>query len=85
MRVVVDIAARVFKSVALVQLTYRSGMQAQTKVLVSEAYKSGLIVLSCGSRGNVLRFLPALTTSDDLINERLAILANSFARVVANS
>jgi len=44
------------------------------KQLVAEAAKRGLILLSCGARGNVIRFLPALTISDDLIDEGIAIL-----------
>ena len=37
--------------------------------VVAEAYKHGLVLLSCGIRGNVFRFLPALTISDEIINE----------------
>jgi len=40
-----------------------------TKALVTMAWQNGLILLSCGVRGNVIRFLPALTISDNLINE----------------
>lgn len=50
-----------------------------TKAVVGEAYKHGLVVLSCGVRGNVFRFLPALTITDDLINEGLDILEQCFA------
>ena len=45
-----------------------------TKALVSKAWQSGLILLSCGVRGNVIRFLPALTISDELINEGMNIV-----------
>jgi len=55
---------------------------ALTKAVVAEAYKRGLVVLSCGVRGNVFRFLPALTISDDLINEGLDILEDCFASIV---
>ena len=44
-----------------------------TKALITLASQNGLILLSCGSRGNVIRFLPALNISDELINEGLAI------------
>ena len=43
------------------------------KSLLAAAYSRGLVLLSCGTRGNVIRFLPALTISDDLINEGLDI------------
>lgn len=49
-----------------------------TKALIGEAYKRGLVALSCGIRGNVFRFLPPLTISDALIEEGLDILADSF-------
>lgn len=44
-----------------------------TKAIVTLAYQRGLVLLSCGIRGNVIRFLPALTISDELINEGLDI------------
>ncbi|MEH6814658.1 MAG: aminotransferase class III-fold pyridoxal phosphate-dependent enzyme, partial [Motiliproteus sp.] len=44
------------------------------KQLVAKAHENGLVLLSCGFRGNVIRFLPALTISDELINEGLDIL-----------
>lgn len=50
-----------------------------TKALVAEAYRNGLVVLSCGVRGNVFRFLPALTISD----EGLDILEACFERLCA--
>ena len=45
-----------------------------TKALVSSAYEHGLVLLSCGVNGNVIRFLPALTISDELIDEGFGIL-----------
>jgi 4-aminobutyrate aminotransferase/(S)-3-amino-2-methylpropionate transaminase len=45
-----------------------------TKEIVGLAFKKGLVLLSCGIRGNVVRFLPALTISDDHIEEGLDIL-----------
>ena len=53
-----------------------------TKAILAEAYKNGLVTLSCGVRGNVIRFLPALTISDALVNEGMDILENCFATVV---
>lgn len=40
----------------------------------------GVIVLSCGTYGNVIRFLPPLTISDELLIEALDILAGVLAR-----
>ena len=46
-----------------------------TKALCSAAHAQGVIVLSCGTFGNVLRFLPPLTISDELLIEGLDVLA----------
>jgi 4-aminobutyrate aminotransferase/(S)-3-amino-2-methylpropionate transaminase len=50
-----------------------------TKALCAAAHSAGVIVLSCGTYGNVLRFLPPLAISDDLLNEGLDILAGALA------
>src|SRR5680860_462460 len=50
-----------------------------TKALVTEASQNGLILLSCGIRGNVVRFLPALTIIDPLIDEGMDILDACFS------
>jgi 4-aminobutyrate aminotransferase/(S)-3-amino-2-methylpropionate transaminase len=47
-----------------------------TKAVVSEAMKQGVILLSCGARGNVLRFLPPLTISDEMLDEALGVVSN---------
>lgn len=52
------------------------------KALAGEAYKRNLMVLTCGIRGNVFRFLPALTITDALMHEGLDILEDCFETVV---
>ena len=39
----------------------------------------GLIVLTCGTYGNVLRFLPPLVIGEDLLKEGLDIIEEAFA------
>jgi 4-aminobutyrate aminotransferase/(S)-3-amino-2-methylpropionate transaminase len=51
---------------------------ALTASIVKEAARRGLILLSCGSYGNVIRVLVPLTASDALLDEGLAILAGCF-------
>ena len=46
--------------------------------LVPLAYERGLMVLKCGVRGNVFRFLPALTIPDAIMQEGLDILEGCF-------
>lgn len=50
---------------------------ALTKAVVQKAIQKGLVLLSCGVRGNVVRFLPPLTTSDELMAEGFDILRES--------
>ena len=45
-----------------------------TKAITAAAAERGLILLSCGTYGNVVRFLAPLTTSDEILDEGLAIL-----------
>jgi len=52
-----------------------------TKRLCAEAARRGLILLSCGSYANVVRVLVPLTASDALIEEGLAVMADSFKAV----
>ncbi len=52
-----------------------------TKTLCGAAHAQGVIVLSCGTFGNVLRFLPPLSISDDLLNEGLDVLAAILADI----
>ena len=54
---------------------------ATTKAIAAAAHAAGLIVLTCGSYGNVLRFLPPLAIGDALLDEALDVLAEVFATV----
>ena len=45
-------------------------------------HAQGLVTLTCGTLGNVFRFLPPLVISDDLLHEGMAILADAFAASV---
>ncbi|WP_428943458.1 4-aminobutyrate--2-oxoglutarate transaminase [Pantoea sp. FN060301] len=58
--------------------------KAITQALVQEAGRQGLILLSCGVRGNVIRFLIPLTASKEIVMEGLKRLSSSL-RVVQNT
>ena len=47
---------------------------ARAKALVSAAFERGLVILSCGLYGNVIRLLPPLTLTDEEADEGLSIL-----------
>jgi 4-aminobutyrate aminotransferase/(S)-3-amino-2-methylpropionate transaminase len=55
---------------------------ALAKALCTRAIESGLILLSCGVRGNVIRILAPLTIPMDQIDEGLAILRSAFGACV---
>ena len=42
------------------------------------SHAAGLVVLTCGTYGNVLRFLPPLVIGEALLNEGLSILEDAF-------
>ena len=50
---------------------------ALTKALVADCAKRGLVILACGVRANVIRFLVPLTASDAIVTEGLGILEAS--------
>ena len=49
--------------------------------LAKACHQEGLLVLTCGTYGNVLRFLPPLVIGEDLLNEGLDIIEQAFARI----
>ena len=53
-----------------------------TKALVQRAAQNGLVLLSCGVYGNVIRFLMPLTTSDAIVHEGLDILERSLRELL---
>jgi len=52
-----------------------------TKAVTNAALEGGLILLSCGIYGNVLRIMVPLTASDDLIEEGLDAMGGALKRV----
>jgi 4-aminobutyrate aminotransferase/(S)-3-amino-2-methylpropionate transaminase len=51
---------------------------ALTGRIAAAAHQKGLVVLTCGTYGNVLRFLPPLSMPDHLLDEALDVLAAVF-------
>jgi len=54
---------------------------ALTQAIIAKATEYGLILLSCGFYGNVIRFLPALTISDEIANEGLDAFEKLFSSI----
>ena len=56
-----------------------------TKALAVEAMNRGLIILTCGTYGNVVRILVPLTASDTLIDEGLNMISNALNHLQGKS
>ena len=55
----------------------------RAKAVVEAAFERGLLLLSCGLYGNVLRLLPPLTISDEDLDEGLGLLDEALAAGLA--
>jgi 4-aminobutyrate aminotransferase len=55
----------------------------RAKAVVEAAFDGGLLLLSCGLYGNVLRLLPPLTISDEELDEGLGLLDEALAAGLA--
>jgi 4-aminobutyrate aminotransferase/(S)-3-amino-2-methylpropionate transaminase len=52
---------------------------ARTSAVASYCHAHGVVVLTCGTWGNVFRFLPPLSISDELLDEAFDVVAEAFA------
>ena len=51
----------------------------RTAAVSSYCHRNGVVTLTCGTWGNVFRFLPPLSISDDLLHEAFDVVAEAFA------
>ncbi|PQM54290.1 MULTISPECIES: 4-aminobutyrate--2-oxoglutarate transaminase [Mycolicibacter] len=68
-------------AVELVQPDTNAPDPALTAALAAACHRAGVIVLTCGTFGNVVRLLPPLTISDALLSEGLDVLAGELAKL----
>src|ERR1700750_111395 len=54
---------------------------ATTTAVARACHQAGLVTLTCGTFGNVIRFLPPLVIGENLLDEGLSILEDAFAEV----
>lgn len=54
-----------------------------TKAVAAACHAAGLVVLTCGTYGNVIRLLPPLVMPEDLLEQGLQILDDAFASVMS--
>ncbi|MEU6131285.1 4-aminobutyrate--2-oxoglutarate transaminase [Saccharopolyspora sp. NPDC047091] len=53
---------------------------ALAKAVADHCHRAGVLVLTCGSFGNVIRLLPPLTIPDELLHDGLDVLADALAQ-----
>ncbi|WP_217189543.1 4-aminobutyrate--2-oxoglutarate transaminase [Streptomyces buecherae] len=68
-------------AIELVQPGSKDPNPSAAGALAKACHAAGLVVLTCGTYGNVLRFLPPLVIGEDLLNEGLDILEEAFAQL----
>ncbi len=67
------------QAVELVEHGSTTPNPALTSAIAKFAAEHGVIVLTCGTYGNVIRFLPPLSISDELLREGLQVVADALA------
>ncbi len=53
----------------------------ETKALVNYCFDKGLIILACGSHGNILRFLMPLVITDEQLQKGMDIINDGFSAI----
>lgn len=66
-------------AIELVEPGTKKPNAAAVSSIAAFAAQQGVIVLTAGTYGNVLRFLPSLATSDDLLREALGVIDEALA------
>ena len=69
-------------AIELVQAGSKEPNPELTKAVAAACLKEGVIILTCGTYGNVIRLLPPLVISDELLLDGLQVLA---AAIKANA
>ncbi|WP_104042633.1 4-aminobutyrate--2-oxoglutarate transaminase [Arthrobacter sp. ZGTC412] len=69
-------------AIELVQAGSKEPNPELTKSVAAACLKEGVIILTCGTYGNVIRLLPPLVITDELLNDGLDVLA---AAIKANA
>lgn len=73
-----DIRGRgALKAIELVESGTKNPDPALTSHIAKYCAENGVLILTCGTYGNVIRFLPSLAISDDLLREGLGVVADA--------
>jgi len=75
-----DIRGRgAMQAIELVEAGTKNPAAALTGAIAKQAGEQGVILLTCGTYGNVIRFLPPLSISDELLRDGLQVVADALA------
>ena len=73
-----DIRGRgAMQAIELVEAGTKTPAAALTGAVAKQAGEQGVVALTCGTYGNVIRFLPPLSISDELLREGLQVVADA--------
>jgi 4-aminobutyrate aminotransferase/(S)-3-amino-2-methylpropionate transaminase len=72
-------------AIELVEADGSTPNPALAAAVSAATHRAGLVTLTCGTYGNVLRFLPPLVIPADLLAEGLDILETAFATATATA
>ncbi len=67
------------QAIELVETRSKNPNPALTSAVAKFCADNGVLILTCGTYGNVIRFLPALSISDELLREGLQFVADAIA------
>ena len=67
------------QAIELVESGSKTPAAALTGAIAKAAGDQGVLLLTCGTYGNVIRFLPPLSISDELLREGLQVVADVLA------
>ncbi|WP_449277526.1 4-aminobutyrate--2-oxoglutarate transaminase [Leucobacter sp. GX24907] len=66
-------------AIELVESGSKQPNAALTSAVAKACAEQGVLVLTCGTYGNVIRFLPALTISDELLRDGLRVVVEAIS------
>jgi 4-aminobutyrate aminotransferase/(S)-3-amino-2-methylpropionate transaminase len=80
--VIGDVRGRgAMQAIELVEPGTKNPNPAATEALLKHCHQNGVLVLNAGTYNNVLRFLPPLAITDELIHDALDVLAAGLAKL----
>jgi 4-aminobutyrate aminotransferase/(S)-3-amino-2-methylpropionate transaminase len=69
------------QAIELVEPGTKNPNSTATDALLKHCHQNGVVVLNAGTYSNVIRFLPPLAISDDLLHDALDVLAAGLAKL----